>query len=293
MRPLATAIRDAYDRLSMLADAQNIRIACCQPNLTRGEFEVVKYGNEPDDGAIDRRFRNRGPSSSEHPKRLEAQLRAALDCDADVVVFPEYCVREADRSVLEAILAEADAPPSVVVGGTTEQWSCEHTGEHEDACRPVNEAVLWMSDGVYTLPKLIPANMGGVREDIAPGAGEVRVFLSGHWALCVLICRDAMDPAIMQQVCDLGVSLLLVPAMSGKTTTLVQRATSLTAWTQGLVAVAVAPAVWFEDADNSHHELDRAQAAYHGPDAADASDHGAARGAATPCTAGPVGRRHP
>lgn len=253
---------DATGRLADLAGRSSLRVGCSQPNLTLEEFDIQVHREE---GGLAPAFRNLGPNGGEQAERLLEQLPLAAAASADVLVYPEYTVPLEARDEVEHALDELGAQrPSVVVGGTAERLACEDQHDHGANCVVVNEAVLWFRDGAATLRKLIPARMDTGVEGISGAGGEVRVFVSGDWALCVLVCRDAMSVDIHEQLVEVGVSLLLVPAMSGKTTTLVERATSITSWTQAFVAVAVAPAQWFDD----DRERDRVQAAYHGPDAA-------------------------
>lgn len=135
------------------------------------------------------------------------------------------------------------------------------TAEIEVASNTVrNQAILWMPRGEpIPLTKSLPAVLDGYSEDVDTGTSTVRVFMTERWAIAVLICRDAFEARIIRQLEDIGVNLVLVPAMTPKTGTLVGSVSSLPARSQTFVAVAVAPATW------PGREDGRCQACFHGP----------------------------
>ena len=94
----------------------------------------------------------------------------------------------------------------------------------------VNDAIMIITtrDGVsreVNLPqKIHPAEVDGLSEHIRRGS-EIRVFLAEGWTIATVICFDAMDAQIIGQLAEFGVNLLLVPALSAKTATLIGSAT--------------------------------------------------------------------
>jgi len=85
------------------------------------------------------------------------------------------------------------------------------------------------------------------------------VFVTRRFTIAVTICRDIMAATVRRQLEDLGVTLLIVPAMTPKTRTLVDNACELVATNQAFVVVAKAPALWRSETPHQ----DRAQAAFH------------------------------
>jgi predicted amidohydrolase len=249
---------DAYDHLAAVADQSQLGIAACQPNVELSEFDI-EWPAPTLPGSEDPTFRNGGPKDPAGQVRvLLEQLDLAADHEADIVIFPEYTVLAEHRDELGARLRQLERRPSIVVGGTCEACLCDD--HDEGSCVPVNQAALWIADGVHPLLKLIPAAVDGAIERIDTSRSHVKVFVSHRWVLAVLICRDALSPDILNQLESLRVNLLLVPAMSGKTTTLAQRVTGMTGRTQAFTALAVAPALWGEDLDDA-----RLQAAFSAP----------------------------
>jgi predicted amidohydrolase len=249
---------DAYDHLASVADKDQLRIAACQPNVDRSEFDV-EWPAPPLPGSEDPTFRNGGPKDPGGQTRvLLEQLERAAENEADIVIYPEYTVLDEHRQALGARLQQLERRPSIVVGGSCEACLCD---DHDDGpCIPVNQAALWIADGVHPLLKLIPAAVDRATERIDTSHSHVKVFISHRWVLAVLICRDALSPDILTQLETLRVNLLLVPAMSGKTTTLAQRVTGMTGRTQAFTALAVAPALWGEGLDET-----RLQSAFSAP----------------------------
>lgn len=111
-----------------------------------------------------------------------------------------------------------------------------------------------MSQGGGTLVKTVAKNHRaehcGLDEDIVPAPGrEVRVWMSGRWAVCALICFDAMSEDLIRGLSRVGVNLLLVPAMTARRGSLVRSLVELTNRSQAFCVLACAPAVFSADDD--------------------------------------------
>lgn len=246
---------DCYHHLARLAAAPSLRLAAVQPNLSLAEFDI--------DAAADGRavVRNHGPRVAERQRVILASaISAAAGAGAQVVVVPEYCLDEAGRASLRADLEAMDDRPALVVGGTSEV-------RRDGSWIPFNEAYLAVPDlrglGIY---KTFPAEVQGAVEDIAVSA-RVTVFWTETWVFTVLICRDAASPDLVDVLGRAGVNLLLVPAFSDRTGSLVDNARSLRTRSQAFVVVANAPAAWTWDALHRRPEPPdlRVEAAFDGP----------------------------
>jgi predicted amidohydrolase len=120
---------------------------------------------------------------------------------------------------------------------------------------------------VGTPAKLHPAHVGDAVERVRSGT-EIRVFASERWTLCVLICRDGMDDSIVTQLAAIGVNLLLVPAMSPRTTSLIDSACAACHLSQAFVVIANGPAVWAVapvESPLGQAAVSRAEAVFAGP----------------------------
>jgi hypothetical protein len=236
---------DLWNHLEPFARVERLRIATVHPNLTLAEFRT-----EPDvdelRAAMARGehgpFRNLGPRAGDaQHETLVALVRHAADLLADVIVIPEYCLATAERERLCSAIEELPRRPSLVVAGSSEVTREPRT----------NEGWLVVPDRPgLSLQKVFPAEVASHYEEIA-SQPEITAYWTARWVISVLICRDAMAPDIVSQLGDLGVNLLLVPAFSDRTGSLVASACTLRTVSQAFVAVAVAPARWTFDALDS------------------------------------------
>lgn len=225
---------DAHDRLAPLAAAFPLRIAAGQPVVGLSDYDVTR-----DEGAVT----NRGVSLSTHAETVIAQIEVATVEGAQVVCFGEYALTEEQRARVETLLASMTAKPVLVVGGTA------LVDAHP---APLNQAILWMPQGgpVFTdggrkvCAKVTPAMIDGDHEAIGAPERNVRLFVTARHLVAVVICRDALSDELRRLLEDLGVTLLIVVAMSGKTTSLVQKTESVTATTQAVSALVNAPLSW-------------------------------------------------
>lgn len=226
---------DSWNRLGPLGADQRLRIAIGQPNLALDELDVHR-AEEP------RRYTNRGPRAPERQAQRVARLAAAAgEAGADVLLLPEYTLNDDAIDHLRPMLRDLPRAPRLVVAG-----SC---GIAESGAL-LNEAWLclcgtWPSvlHEVVTPPKLSPAPVDGYQENIQAGS-EVRVYVSQRWTIAVLICRDAMNAEVLNQLAEMGVNLVLVPAMTGKTRSMTELVTPLLALSQAFVALVAGPAHW-------------------------------------------------
>lgn len=247
---------DAHDRLAELATVRELRLAACQPNRDLSEYRLVPEPTSegfPEGGAIDDAFENHGPSDPDQGDVVQELVQLASAQGCQVVVVPEYALTVEQRRTVFKSLDEMTDPPILVIGGSARIDVGENT---------VNQACLWMPrGGRYPLTKVNPATVEGRTEDVDWAAREIRVFVTRRFTVAAVVCRDIMSQTIRRQLEDIGVTLLLVPAMAGRTRTLVDNACELVSATQAFVAVGNGPALWL----NEEPDADRTQAAFHGP----------------------------
>ncbi|MEV4999865.1 hypothetical protein [Nocardioides sp. LML1-1-1.1] len=226
---------DSWNRLGPLGSDQSLRIAIGQPNLALDELDIHR-AEEP------RRYTNRGPRAPERQARRVARLAAAAgEAGADVLLLPEYTLNDDTVDHLRPLLRDLRRAPRLVVGG-----SCGIT----ESGALLNEAWLCLSGTwpsvlheVVTPPKLSPAPVDGYEENIEAGS-EVRVHVGQRWTIAVLICRDAMNTDVLHQLAEIGVNLVLVPAMTSKSRSMTELVTPLLASSQAFVALVAGPAHW-------------------------------------------------
>jgi hypothetical protein len=159
-----------------------------------------------------------------------------------------------------------DNPPVLVVAGTSEVAS--ESGGH------LNQACLWMPrNGSFVLEKTVekvnPATIGQWTEEIRSSPErEIRVWLSGRWAICVLICVDALSHDIIEGLARIGTNLLLVPAMTDRSSAIVNSARRLRTESQAFIAFSSAPALFNDVRLDSLEGVvfdDALEAAFDGP----------------------------
>lgn len=250
---------DMWGRLSPLGVDEPLRIAVLQPNLHLGEFAITYDDGPP------KSFTNRGPiDGALQVQMLVDQIGRAAAEGARILLAPEYTIAEQDRTTLLHSVESLPIQPNLIVIG-----SC--APDTRDRMR--NEPWLLIPGppgGSFDRAgpaKMFPAEIDGYVENLARGS-EVRIIHTIDWTIGVLTCRDAMEPQLLALLADAGVNLLLVPAMSPRTTSLIDLTTSLRATSQALTAVAVGPARWDgpdTESPSPRGEQHRPEAAFDGP----------------------------
>ncbi|AEF37117.1 hypothetical protein JDM601_3117 [Mycolicibacter sinensis] len=227
---------DYWFRLNLLGEPNGLIAAVGQPNKDLDEFNIEIHPGPP------RSYANHGPKNgSEQVEILGALSSEAGQAGAHLLVMPEYALPESSLQRFIHTLNLLEKRPTLVVSGIS--------AGTDDVGLVVNEAIMvihtsGMQDRIVTLPrKLAPAREGELYEHIATGS-EVRVFWSDRWAVTVLICFDAMNDSVIDQLALFGTNLLLVPALSAKSATMLDATSAICHRTQGFVVTATGPLRW-------------------------------------------------
>lgn len=179
-------------------------VASIHPNSSVEDFEW-------DENLDEKKFFNVRPKNPQRQRDEVCDLvKRAVAEGADVVVVPELSVP--DVHVNDVVAAAGN--DTIIVAG-----SC-----HIDAADGrLNQYTVGFPDGVVATGTKLNAyrhtTPEGVKltEDITvPTVPAVRVFYGPTQTCCVLICIDYIFPRLGRLVADLGVGLVLVPAMSDK-----------------------------------------------------------------------------
>lgn len=227
----------SWDVLSDLGANEDLIAAVGQTNAHLDEFHI-EFAAEPVPT-----YANHGPADHESHASLVSELISASGAaDAEILLLPEYGLASTSKDLVVNQLSSIDKVPRLVISGVSSGT--------DDEGYIINDAIMIVTtaaDGVSRVmslpPKISPAKVEGLTEHIRRGS-EVRVFLTGRWTIAILICFDAMDAQIIDQLAALGVNLLLVPALSEKTASIIGSATSLCHRSQAFVVVATGPARW-------------------------------------------------
>jgi hypothetical protein len=247
---------DMWNRMGPLGEGPALRIAALGPLLSVADFDIVADSTTGT-------FVNRGPRDRARTMQVvRAQVRAAADAEADVIVLPEYTLDERGWDELQGEVTALTHRPTLVVAGVAGEGATEGTVSNEARVMlttPGHPAFVGRPH-----QKLHGATIGGVTEQIVEGT-EVRVFVGQRWTVAVLECFDAMSPDIFDVLAQLGVNLLIVPAMTPKTATMVSLAQRLTSESQAFVALVAGPPLGWAGTGDARYSPNRCEAMFAGP----------------------------
>lgn len=91
---------------------------------------------------------------------------------------------------------------------------------------------------------------------------ELRVFRAHEFTVAVVICMDALEMRLWPRLADLGVNLIVIPAMSEKTASMASNAGLVVASCQAFVVLANGPASML---GHQRGSPDRHEAGFIGP----------------------------
>jgi hypothetical protein len=232
-----------WNRLALLGSSpEGLVMAAVQPNLSGEEF-CMKWETPPSQpNNTPAWYANHGPNDAllqvDRITRLVDEARAE---HAQVVILPEYAVSGPVFDALEKSSLLDSSAFMVFCAGVTIPDTDDYV--KNQAWLRVSTPGVGRQYAVHFHAKTSGASLGPVDERIR-AATEVRVFLSQRWSLCVLICIETLDSAIIDQLAKIGVNLLLVPSMSEKTNTMISKISNLSTDSQAFVAMANGPASW-------------------------------------------------
>lgn len=225
-----------WNRLSPIGSYDGLIVAVGQPNLHLSEFGYAHPGNPPT-------IANHGPlDNNMQIDRIKRLVEEATRHAAQIILLPEYSLSETVSTQLVQWLPQLENPPVVFCAG--------HVGGPDADGYVENESFLLVNtpgtDRGWTQrsnAKTTSAVINGLHERIRL-ASDVRLYASAECTLGVLVCVDAMNNEVIDRLADLGTNLLLVPAMSPKTATMVGTVIALCSRSQGFIALANGPASW-------------------------------------------------
>jgi predicted amidohydrolase len=227
--------RDA-DQSCPLIDLQHQVLATGVPNRSEDEFRMEVH----EENGASFLFLYAPRDAERQRDRLLRILRRAVAEGATVLVLPELC---ADAESLAAMVEELRGSPGalrLLVAGS------HHVRDPGGVLRNECVAVLRGSRRLLRHRKFSPyvlrdRKKGEIREGIASGPRSLTVFLSDHWSFTLLVCKDLLDPSVRHLLEDLGVSLVLVPALTPKTGQFQTYTAALAHTNQAVVVVANNP----------------------------------------------------
>jgi hypothetical protein len=257
MRPFKYVLDfQSWSLLSDLGIPDGLVAAVGQPNIDLDDFSVELDASS---------YANHGPKDDERQKASIVELitKSGLE-NADVLVLPEYSLSTGSRDLLIESVPQITQRPRLVVVGVSAGL--------DDGGYIINEAVMIVSRSqadvphIITLPnKMHPAEVGALKERIRQHS-EIRIFLSEKCTIAVLICYDSMNAEVLRQLAAFGVNILLVPALSPKTASMIDAASSLSHLSQAFVVVATGPSRWSSTTLGLAGDAEaRAEAGFAGP----------------------------
>ena len=147
---------------------------------------------------------------------LDAELRAARQAGAEVVIIPELS-QPAESGLAEALHAAPEAYPPMVVAGSAHVRRDTSAGQEVR----VNECHVYI-DGLPALthrkirPYVMPQAEGGRREDLTSEPKSLRILCGQRTRLAVAICADLISKLIPHVIAEAWVNTLFVPAMTSE-----------------------------------------------------------------------------
>lgn len=163
-------------------------------------------------------------------ERVLELTRQTVTVDARIVVFPELSTTPQLIDDVRQVVDRAPGRRLVIAG------SYHHHRDHG----PVNTAVgvIARSGAVLEHDKLAAfAEPGGTKEGIERGARLV-VYEAGEFRVAIATCKDLLDDEVRGLYRRMGVNLLLVPALSVKTSDFATHARALVASNQAVTLMA-------------------------------------------------------
>lgn len=250
---------DAFNRLGPVGE-EDIVVAVLQPTLSLAEYDI------PDTEDRDS-FVNLGPVDPHgQVATIKAMILDAVSRGATFVMLPEYSLTHEMRDHLTDELTASISQPLLVVAGLVSEPDEQQYVTNQCTYMIFNDAGLpYCFDGP---PKVHPAVVDGRSERIHRGS-TIQIVVGQRITMAVLLCRDVMAPEIIDQLGSLGVNILLVPAMTPKTSSLVSSAVTLAHTSQAFVVVGSSPATFVSGDSEVRHNPLRREAVFAGPYAHD------------------------
>jgi predicted amidohydrolase len=219
------------------------RLACAVPNELIDELQMER-------GTVEGRpvFGGVAPRDEvDQLARCTALLEIGREQGCRVVVFPELSTT---RPIVQAMRRWLDRQDRVelIVAGSRHQRTRDGRWTNEAAIlvRGLRETLRhrkFRPYGFYEPPPEGSAPGDGEPrvkrlELLAPGLPGFTVWLSPHWSMTCLICKDLVQEPVPHVLSEIRTNLVLVPALSFKMDAFRTAAADLATWGQGITLVA-------------------------------------------------------
>ena len=181
------------------------------------------------------------PSPPDQADRVVTLLRQTSIFDVGIAVGGEVSLTEDVLDAVQDWMNSSWTCPGIVVPGSI------HTTL--DGGEPVNLAFALRRRGerlqqrkVVPFEKSTSTKTAPKREGITPGPRVLNIWVGGWARFAMLICKDALDPALRRAAIRAGVNLLAIPTFSEDTSGFAAHVGSQSLLTQGRVVMANNPA---------------------------------------------------
>ena len=220
------------DQLGPLLDEESQVVATGLPNQSLSEFRSGRSAADtgkaffpfaPGNGRVQR-------------DRLLSIFHQARLAGVAVLVFPELCMDEECSKALVEEFHRAPGSLRLLVLGS--HHTCAEGEPRNESLAVVRGSPRLLRHWKYR-PFLDTRQK--IPEGIESSPRKLTVFLSEAWSFTLLICKDLLDTETRSLVEKLGVTLVLVPALTPKTSQFEEYAGSLAQSNQALVVVANNP----------------------------------------------------
>lgn len=220
------------DQLGPLLNADSQIVATGIPNQSLREFRSGRH--EEGSGKSFFPFAPRdGQAQRNH---LLGILHQASLSGAAVLIFPELCVdQECIAALVEAFRRAPGSLRLLVLGS---HHTCAEGEPRNECLAAVRGSARLLRHWKYR-PFLDTRQK--ITEGIATSPRKLTIFLSEAWTFTLLICKDLLDSETRSLVEKLGITLVLVPALTPKTSQFEEYAGSLAQSNQALVVIANNP----------------------------------------------------
>lgn len=238
LRPFAVDLDfSSADQLAPLISEKSQTFATCHPNRTHDEYVPVV----PCLTAEDRFFWFSPEDVGRQRRILRCLLEQAASGEATIVVLPELCL---DAETAQEILADFRGLRSKVRLFLAGSHHVEVGGFRRNQALALLRGRKEPLHYWKSAPFVARYGMNRpLQEDIHLEAEPlITAYFSGDWSFSILICKDFLDARMRNLLTDLGVNLLLLPAMTPVTDAFEAFAQPLTQTNQAWVVMANTPA---------------------------------------------------